>query len=412
MKRSLCLLPLAMAISWLVSCACKEPVITSMTPSSGPGGTIVDVTYSSGAISGVIVFDGSTVDTRSASSLGLGNRLRFTVPYNASSGNKDVQVRSDGQTSAAMPFNVTGTGTVPTPVIDGFEIGADDGRDITVFGTGFSTMSKVFVDGVEAVSYLATSTPFRTIPIDLVDNLIICQPQTPLALGSAHNVQVRNPNNTNSNTLSITVPDRVCTIEFDAIVGYDPPDYYVERNNRVNTIRRSYVECGWLIELIHDDFEVVDPGAGAQFSNADMYSFWQANADHRPGSDPYMHGSFLSDDTDGNLGIMFLWPGGPTHATSERREGFAVFWDNFSGTNQTQQNLLRTTIHEAGHGFNLVHADGASSQTVMNTTGSLANNWHMQFSTTSCDHLQNHTLNAVVPGGEAWGTGRSCNSQH
>jgi hypothetical protein len=391
-----------------INCECPQPNIESMTPSSGPGGTIVEVVYSGGGISGTIVFDGANVETRTASNLGLGKILRFTVPYNATAGNKNVQVRSEGGTSPAVAFNVTGTGTVPTPVLDGFAISNADGSEITVFGSGFSTLSQVFIDGTEVNRYAGNSDPIRVLPFDFVDNAIICQPATNLNRGSSYDVQVTNPGGVNSNILNITVPNRVCKMEFDALENIPVPDYYVWQNNTVNTFRRTYTECGWIIELAYGDTAVVDPQAGSAFSYADLYSFWQANA-NEPASGYYMHGAFVTDGpAAAPRGVMFMNTGSvPSLPAADFRQGFACFWDDFAVYADRPQKYFRTTLHEAGHGFNLYHSDQSANQTVMTATNILGAGWHCFFSNTSCTHLESHSLTDVAPGGTAFGS-RTC----
>lgn len=397
----------------LAGCECEQPEIISINPASGPGGTIVEVQYSKGGLGGVVVFDGTNVDTRYASNLGLGKILYFTVPFGATNGNKNVQVTSDGKTSPAVSFNVTGPGAVPVPAIDGIEIPNRDGREITVFGSNFSTLSKVFIDGTEVQRYAGNSLPLRTLPLEFVDNAIICEPATALALGSSHTLQVRNPNNTNSANFAFDVPERVCMVEFEALQNIPIPQYYIFRNNSLSTMRRVYTNCGWILEISYGDTSVVDPQGGGTFSNADMFSFWQANANVPPGgAEFYMHGAFLTDDTEGNLGIMFMNTGSvPSLPDANRRQGFAVFRDNFNAAN-IEQFYLRTTMHEAGHGFNLLHSDGDGVRSIMNQTSVVGSNFRYFFSDNSCDHLESHDIDAVGPGGEAFGSGRSCNSLH
>jgi hypothetical protein len=399
---------------YAAGCDCPQPEISAIDPSSGPAGTIVEVTFTGGGLGGVVIFDGTSVETRSASSIGIGKKLRFTVPYNAATGSKNVQVTSSSQTSPAVAFNVTGPGAVPTPAVEGFAVGGRDGKELTVFGTGFTTLSTVFVDGVEVGEYFGNSLPLRELPFAFVGRVIITTPATPLTLGSAHTLQVRNPGNLNSNVMNFDVPgaSRVCQVEFDAVQGIALPDYYVLRGGTVNTMRRSYNACGWLLELSFDNIAVTDPQAGSPFSNADLYSFWQANA-NVPASGNYIHGAFVTTDNSGLLGIMFTNTGSvPSLPNVERRLGYAVFSDNFAGIADRPQKYFRTTLHEAGHAFNLLHSDGSGNTTLMNQTGSLANNWTCFFSTISCTHLSSHTLSAVRPGGEAFGSSRSCNSQH
>lgn len=412
-KRYWCWLILLSAIVLISGCNCQQPEIVSVTPASGPGGTIVEVVFRGGGLGGVVLFDGSSVTTRYASSLGIGHRVRFTVPYNTSTGNYNVQVRSDGKTSPAEVFNVTGQGNVPTPALDGFAISNRDGKEITVFGSNFSTLSLVFIDGTEVNRYAGNSLPFRTLPIEFVDNIIICTPASDLVLGSNHTVQVRNPNGNNSNTLNITIPNRVCQMEFDAIEDIPAPDYYVWRNNTVNTLRRHYTNCGWIIELSYDDMVITDPMSGSNFSNADLYSFWQAYADE-PASGYYMHGAFVTRMASSTLlGVMYMNRGRlPSLPADEIRKGYALFYEIFSTSTDGRQKYLRSTIHEAGHGFNLLHSDGDGSMTIMNQTGALGSSWNYTFSNISCVHLESHSLTAVAPGGDPFGSSRGCNSLH
>jgi len=382
------------------------PVIDSINPASGPGGTIVEVDFSGGQAGGVIIFDGVQVSTRNANSLGLQSKVRFTIPYSASLGNNNVQVRSGGKTSGPDSFNVTGSSIVPVPTVEDYTLGWGDGSEITVFGTGFSTFSEVFVDGVQVSSYIGSSLPFRDIPFNFVDNIIICQPATKLVLGSAHTLQVRNPNGNNSNILNIVVPNRVCKVEYDAIEGVPIPDYYVFRDNTINTFRRTYGNCGWIIEFQLGTTEITDPFPGIEWSFDDLYQFWQAEANVPP-SGNYMHGMFISDGPVPR-GIMFMNSNRvPSLPSANQRQGFACFWDDFSGFSDRMNKYFRTSLHEAGHGFHLYHNDQALSQTIMTTTNNLANGWHCFPSNVSCNHLMSHNITDVAPGGTAWGS-RTC----
>jgi hypothetical protein len=392
------------------NCECEQPVIDSMTPGSGPGGTIVEVVYSKGGLSGTIEYDGALVETRNAGNLGIGKTLFFTIPYGATAGGKNVRVYSGEKYSAAQTFNVTGSAAVPTPAIDGYAFGNAQGSELTIFGSNFSTLTEVFIDGVEADHYSGVSLPLRQIPHDFVDNLIICTPASNFVAGTSYGVQARNPGGINSGTVNFTFPSRVCEMEFDAITGTPVPDYYVWQNNTVNTIRRSYSECGWVIELAYDDTSVVDPNAGTPFSSADLYTFWQANA-AVPASGYYMHGGFIPDGPTAR-GVMYMNTGRiPTLPASEYRLGFAVFWDDFAGYADRMQKYFRTTLHEAAHGFNLEHSDQDADQTLLTTTPSLAAGWHCFFSNLSCTHLESHNLTAVGPGGDAF-LSRSCDALH
>ena len=244
---------------YAAGCDCPQPQISSINPASGPAGTIVEVTFTGGGLGGVVIFDGTSMETRSASSIGIGKKLRFTVPYNATTGSKNVQVTSSSQTSPAVAFNVTGPGAIPTPAVGGFSVGGRDGKELTVFGTGFTTLSKALVDGVEVSQYFGNSLPLRELPFDFVDQVIITTPAAPLVLGSAHAVQVRNPGNINSNVLNFDVPgaSRVCQVEFDALQGITLPDYYVlrggHRQHHAPVLQRLRLVAGALLRQHRGD---------------------------------------------------------------------------------------------------------------------------------------------------------------
>jgi hypothetical protein len=70
-------LGLFVILALAAGCECPQPQIESIDPSSGPGGTIVEVVFSGGGLGGVVVFDGSDVKTHYASNLGLGKTSCF-----------------------------------------------------------------------------------------------------------------------------------------------------------------------------------------------------------------------------------------------------------------------------------------------------------------------------------------------
>lgn len=384
---------------FLAGCECDPPIISSITPDSGPAGTIVEVLYTQGAISGTIIYEGNAVPTETASNIGIGKLLRFTIPYDESPGNKNIQVSSSGRSPAEV-FNVTSTSSVPTPVLEGFEVPSSFGQEITVYGSGFSTLSEVYVDGVEVESYSGYSEPLRVIPLEFRDNLIICTPATDLTTGTSYDIQVKNPGGANSNVLNITVPSRELTLEFDAIDGIPVPDYYAWRDNTVNSLRRSYCDAGWIINLKYHELDLSDPHPNTEWSIDDMYSFWVDNADFG-GSGYYMHGQFIPEGP--GLGVMFMWAEGFEVPEDHVRQGFAVFWDEFSSLSPRQTYYLRTTIHEAGHGFNLLHGDASANSTIMTQTGDLVTGWDLFFSNVSRQHLRSHDLTDVAPGGTDFG---------
>jgi len=91
---------------------------------------------------------------------------------------------------------------------------------------------------------------------------------------------------------------------------------------------------------------------------------------------------------EGLLGRMF---------DAEERSAFVGYWSN-SVVSSDNAKFLRSTAHEIGHAVNLNHCDGDGSMTIMNQTGVVGDTFNYEFSSTSLDHLQNHSDDVIWPG--------------
>ncbi len=95
------------------------------------------------------------------------------------------------------------------------------------------------------------------------------------------------------------------------------------------------------------------------------------------------------------LGVMY---------DTTTRGAFAMFYKN-SIISSDNNMYLRSTAHEIGHAYNLHHADGDGSTTIMNQTGAVGSTYVYEFSACSLDHLKNHPKDPYVwPGLGAYGT--------
>ncbi|HMK38531.1 MAG TPA: IPT/TIG domain-containing protein, partial [Bacteroidota bacterium] len=341
-------------------CNCSTPTIVSISPTSGPGGTIVEVVFSQGGLGGVVLWDGSPLSTRNGNSLGLSGTLHFTVPVGAPTGAHKVSVQSGSLVSSQVNFSVTGAGANVVPGIQGFDV-AEGIKELTLYGDNFTTNSIVVVDADTVTQYSGSSQPFRPIPLSLAGNVLLCTLPHALSPGSAHTAKVVNAPGFASGLFAFTVPIRKTTFEYTAISGVPLPDYYTNRNGSVYSVRRSYTEAGMMLDIIAKNTDVAKPatgGIGGGFTDADLYSFWRAFADTTQ-TGWYMLALFADQYNDSagvttwgsmfmNVGTISGLPGG------RERRGFALFRNSFTAATfgmQIEQAYNRDVLHESGHAF-------------------------------------------------------------
>ncbi len=111
------------------------PIIQSLSPSSGPAGTIITISgsgFSSTPTLNIIYFD----DKKAIVTSSTETEIQLTVPNNSVAGPKQVSLEFNrGKTFSAVPFSLTG------PVITSFTPGSGvEGTQVTINGSGFSTI--------------------------------------------------------------------------------------------------------------------------------------------------------------------------------------------------------------------------------------------------------------------------------
>ncbi|MCB9234417.1 MAG: IPT/TIG domain-containing protein [Bacteroidia bacterium] len=414
--------------------ASNPPNISSLSPAAGNSTTIVTINGSRFGTGGKVVWDADTLIPQ-----GTGDPLVFTVPYNAAAGNHSVKVVIQGFSSNSVNFNVTSTVAGPNPNIEGWEVGyfnlgraaVEDDYELVIYGTGFdnncvievngTAISNTGLPGVPAGSLLGAlkvGSSMQGYPANLYPNGLIARLNQnagiPVpALGANLNVRVRNTvTNALSNQVAVSIPARRVLVEFDkidtTIVSWVPVAIF--RNNRVNTLRRSYSNAGLLIDSRYDQ-SVRDLRRGADYTDADLVNLFNSNSSlsgNTFANEWYFHTMLVTTIANPNPGRITL---GKMWDTANR-SGLAVAMGSFVGNNQ---GALRTLIHEIGHGFNLSHCEGdatvpaatpavpcpgpnANGTTIMNQTLALGGAWTYLFSAASTNHLTNHSLNEVQPG--------------
>jgi hypothetical protein len=132
------------------------PVVTSLTPSSGPvaGGTTVDITGSRLTGATAVSFGGTAATFTILSS----TVVRATSPTHAA-GSVPVTVKTPGGTSAPVSYTYESPSSLPPVVVlvaplTGSTAG---GTAVTITGTGFTGATAVSFDGTAATSFTVDS---------------------------------------------------------------------------------------------------------------------------------------------------------------------------------------------------------------------------------------------------------------
>ncbi|MCX6718055.1 MAG: IPT/TIG domain-containing protein [Candidatus Staskawiczbacteria bacterium] len=177
----------------LYGCATTtQPSITSISPTSGPAGTVVTITGSNLASStgtgSYINFNSSTVPAYGTTS----SAVVFTVPTSTPLGSYPVSVTNSGHyTSNAINFAVASAAVAPTITTTNLSVAV--GGQITLSGTNLGTVNTIKVDGSMVNAYNLTPT---------ASTMLFTLPAT-ITAGS-HTLQVWN-NTGASNTINFTV---------------------------------------------------------------------------------------------------------------------------------------------------------------------------------------------------------------
>lgn len=211
--------------------SCRQPVLTSIYPSSGSPGTLVHVTGEN--LEGcVIKWDAGTPNERTLDG-GFFKANFFTVP-DVTQGRHTVRIVRDRQVSeAVMEFTVTGGTRRPAPRIDDitcrmYRMGAD-GRVfmvLLVHGANIDAGAQVYVGDVQQPSWLwraisnrphmiATNPATLGYPIFHYGTLI-CPIANLIPGDSIRNITIRNTDgNVSVNSFKYKIADNLLTLDSD-----------------------------------------------------------------------------------------------------------------------------------------------------------------------------------------------------
>jgi len=193
----------------------KVPSISSLSPSSGPIGTVVTVNGSSFTSDNTILLNGSYTILHIVST--DGHTLSFTIPSNPptapcytwmgscplpiavpayiSQGINSIAVQNSGGVSNSLNFTFTQAYTVSNPTVSSISpISTLSGSQVTVFGSNFDQSAYVEIDGVGPIITANAITP---------TSLTFTVPQN-LSVGS-HTLQVGLKASPLSNSVTLTI---------------------------------------------------------------------------------------------------------------------------------------------------------------------------------------------------------------
>lgn len=137
------------------------PIITSISPESGPAGTVMTITgtgFSSTPTNNKVYFDDKQATVLSATS----TSVEVTVPVINQPGNKQVRLEYQANSISPVLFNLTG------PVITSISPSSTTGgTQITISGTGFSTIPEentvIINSGIYTYGTVISATPSQLV---------------------------------------------------------------------------------------------------------------------------------------------------------------------------------------------------------------------------------------------------------
>ena len=138
-----------------------SPYIQSLSPTSGPAGTVVTVYGSGFTFSNTLLFNGSVLPVNSIN----GTTLSFTVP-NLSAGTYSLYVQNSNGTSNQLSFSITSSYTYQTPVLQSLSpTSGPAGTTVTIQGSGFTASNTLVFNGTSmTVNSTNGSTITFTVP--------------------------------------------------------------------------------------------------------------------------------------------------------------------------------------------------------------------------------------------------------
>jgi hypothetical protein len=204
---------------------------------------------------------------------------------------------------------------------------------------------------------------------------------------------------------------------------------------RTLTIENSYAEAGIGLTIEPAHTVIDDSAVGfTSWSSAELHDAMETHFSQFPSGWPKwkMWGVLAGrHDTIGVGGIMFDAAAGATGGAGEppHRQGFAVFRNHSWFTqlpagapaNQAEAQALRhylyTYVHEAGHAFNFLHSWDKSRPSSLswmnydwkyddlNGANQFWANFRFRFDDEELIHIRHGDRNAVIMGGDNWGSG-------
>lgn len=165
-KNNIALLPALFIVLALVFNSCERdsdgspdvkpgnPVLGSVSPSSGAGGELVTITGTGLGDMQAVIFEKDSVPTYLMSTLNTETVIMFRVPADAAGGNQNIiLINSEGKT-LLVPFNVLAFPSVTSVSNYNF----NEGTQITLNGNNLNDVSKVVLTGTTDEATIVSQT--------------------------------------------------------------------------------------------------------------------------------------------------------------------------------------------------------------------------------------------------------------
>ncbi|MFP4501095.1 MAG: hypothetical protein ACLFTT_08860 [Candidatus Hydrogenedentota bacterium] len=402
----------------LVSMGCQPPTLTSLTPSSGPPGTVVEIEGASLALASVI-WDAATGSEQTLDSSFLSARF-FTVPLDASTGDHPVALSGNGARSSTLNFNVTDGTVRPEPRLDDVTLsffsidGGSANMILMAHGANIDVGAEILVDGSAIDSAFSrvlrnnsmNATTASTLGYPIFHYATVWGPLNGQAPGDTIDVAVRNQDGETSNTLEYEIAATMAQLDSD---GDGLPDEWEENGYDhdgdgnvdvdlpelgADPMRKDlFVEVDWMLDTtpnngiwanIEDTFDRapilnsdgsagitahIDRGAGSGGGGGDIIPFADGlrydNATPNP-LNTYANMSTLRSNNMDAARVpiyryaVFGWDNGHSPGSSGRAEDihasmFFVSLGTWGADGQREDFQTGTFLHELGHTLNLRH---------------------------------------------------------
>lgn len=430
------------ALAALALPGCGVPDITSLSPSSGPPRTLVEVTGET--LLSTLWWDAGSGTETSLAGLFLGSAA-FSVPASAAAGPHNVQLAYSSARGNVVPFTVTGTQPWGVPRLDRVSIAGatfDTSNQVRswllVQGANVDVGAEVLIDGTvePTFSYKALRTDLlgiapTTLGYPIYHHLALVASTGDRPVGTTLSITIRNLDGQVSTPLSYTLPASQATLDSDGddipddweLNGYDPdlngivdvdlaalgadphrPDVLLEVDvmqglanpptaAAFQAMRDAYAAAPYINVGGHDGINLIlDTSGTVPFSQTidlqgadnpsagftNFYTLKGANFDNAARGRLFYYCIWANARPGGSSGVSD--PSINTAQTDFSGPGddCIVSFDDFPASYQTARGGAETLMHEVGHNFQQRHGGATHFSSTPNYNSVMSYNWQLR----------------------------------